>query len=208
MSPQRSRWYHDGLPRRSRDGEYHRRHHKGRSSLTDLVSDLFSISVYDDNPKQQNTNSLMRQSKAHLNRMERSSPHYDIDELDDRYELTMEVPGMDASDLSVELEENDLLRISGTRRRASPNGEQIEMKFDQTFSLEDVDTDNLKVTLSNGLLRISAPKKVTQVTRLTIEQEEPTEDDRLQVNKTVMEKVIRALKEKAEIDDRVAEPVD
>ena len=154
----RDRYHHDRYywPQRSRRAP----------SPFDLMTEVFSTPVY--------TNSLMRQAEAQLERMQRSSPRYDIQEVDNVYELTMEVPGVPAENLSVELDQ-DVLRVSGTRQHAS-QGRFVETKFDQTFTLDNVDTENLKVTLSNGLLTIAAPKKERKVTRLAVEQAEPKEE--------------------------------
>jgi HSP20 family molecular chaperone IbpA len=193
---------------RRRAEQYHNRgHHHHRASPLDFLADILSTPVYDTSSND-NPNSLMRQSEeSRLRRAQQSSPQFDIQELEDSYELTMEVPGMDAKDLSVELEDNDLLRVSGSRQFTSGGGQVVETKFDQTFSLEDVDTEHVKVTLSNGLLKISAPKKVTQVTRLVIQQEQPTEE--LLVKKTVMGKTIHSVKESGNRgDEPVAGEVD
>jgi hypothetical protein len=65
-----------------------RRHTSGM----DLMSDMFSIPIY--------ANTLLRQQQAQLDRMERSSPRYDISETEaGTFELSMEVPGVQAKDV-------------------------------------------------------------------------------------------------------------
>jgi HSP20 family molecular chaperone IbpA len=209
-SHHRSRFRDDGhnYHWRRRAEQYRNRghHHAAASSPFDFMADILSTPVYYTSSNG-NPNSLMRQSEeSRLRRAQQSSPRFDIQELEDAYELTMEVPGMEAKDLSVELEDNDLLRVSGSRRFTSEGGQVVETKFDQSFSLEDVETEHVKVTLSNGLLKISAPKKVTQVTRLIIEQEQPTEE--VHVKKTVMGKKINSVTESGSGGDEPVAEVD
>jgi HSP20 family molecular chaperone IbpA len=128
------------------------------------LTDILSIPIY--------TNSLARQSDAQLEQMQVSAPRYDIQELAEGYELTMEVPGVSADNLMVEVEDESLLRVSGTREHHGAGRVAVETKFDQTFSLDNVDTSEIKVTLSNGILRITAPKKEKVLKRLLIEQNE------------------------------------
>lgn len=92
-------------------------------------------------------------------------------------ELNMDIPGVAAKDLSIELE-NDVLRISGSRKHTNPNGETTtESKFDQSFELDnDVDPEGLEVTLSDGVLRVSAPKREKTVKHLAITAVETEED--------------------------------
>lgn len=138
------------------------RRHNHRSSGIDLLSDIFSVPIY--------MNTLLRQQEAQLDRMERSIPRYDISETEaGSYELTLEIPGVEAKDLSIELQGNHQLRVSGTRRYQQ-HGSTFESTFDQTFTLENVNIDELKVTLSAGILRISAPKQEKATRKLSIEE--------------------------------------
>jgi HSP20 family molecular chaperone IbpA len=75
-----------------------------------------------------------------------------------------------AKDLQVELENESLLRIRGSRPSMSGGLQQAAvMDFDQSFQLdEDVDPASLQVTLYNGILQVSASKKETVVQRLEI----------------------------------------
>jgi HSP20 family molecular chaperone IbpA len=138
-----------------------RRHTSGM----DLMSDMFSIPIY--------ANTLLRQQQAQLDRMERSSPRYDISETEaGTFELSMEVPGVQAKDVSVEIVDDNRLLVSGSRRYQQ-YGNVYESRFDQTFSLDNVNVDELKVTLSAGILRISAPKKEKITRKLAIQEADP-----------------------------------
>ena len=136
-----------------------------QSSGIDLLSDIFSVPIY--------MNSLLRQSEAQFDRMERSTPRYHISETETGTELTMEVPGVSAKDLSIEIQDDNLLRISGARRYQE-HGSDHEYKFEQTFSLDNVNADDIKVTLVSGILRISAPRKEKVMARkIAIEEAVP-----------------------------------
>jgi HSP20 family molecular chaperone IbpA len=133
----------------------------------DLVSDIFSMPVY--------VNSLMRQQQAQLSRQSPShshstTPSYSVSEDPETgmIELTMEIPGVSANDISVELEGNKLLRVKGSRT-FKQHGSPVAYKFDQVFQIDDdVDPERLKVSLSSGILRITAPKKKQGIKRLPV----------------------------------------
>ena len=116
-------------------------------------------------------NSLLRQHNAEMARLSKSAtPRYDVTEDPETgvVELTMEVPGVMPKDLTVELENDSLLRIKGTRK-FKHNGSVMESEFDQTFKVDEgADTERLEVTLSAGILRIKAPKKEKIVKKLEI----------------------------------------
>ena len=67
--------------------------------------------------------------------------------------------------MDAELKDNSVLRIQGSRRGFGPS-----VTFEQSFVLQDVDTDRIMVNLSNGLLKITAPKRAPSVVRLGIQQ--------------------------------------
>ncbi|ACI65213.1 HSP20 [Phaeodactylum tricornutum CCAP 1055/1] len=137
----------------------------------DLVSDMFSIPYFNQDILPSQSNTFLRQMHSQLDRAARSeTPRYDVyqDPETGMIEMTMEVPGIHARDLTVELENKRLLRIKGSRK-SRQNGSLQESTFEQSFQIdENVDPDNLKVTLSAGILRIQAPKKERLVKRLDI----------------------------------------
>jgi len=138
------------FPRRAYN--YHR-----RSPSMDLISDMFSMPVY--------FNSLFQQQEEDHRHLQ-SDLSYHVQELPNGViELTMDVPGIAAADLNVELvEDGTMLRVSGSRRR-----HELVTEFDQLFRLDkDVDADNLSVRLSDGVLRVTAPKKEKVVKKLPI----------------------------------------
>jgi len=166
-----------------RRGHYHP-YHGGRrftrrSDAFDLISDILTIPV----------NSLLRQSVQHHQR----SPKYEIFQEGDMYELSLEVPGVKAEDLTVELliEEDDdvgehyVLKVSGKRLYRSFGGIVQESQFEKSFQLDDddVDVNKLSVSLSNGILTISAPKfrkkkkKVSRRRQLHIHHDDDDDED-------------------------------
>ena len=137
----------------------------------DLISDILTLPV----------NSLLRQSAQHMERVAKSSPRYDIyeDEEGMLYQLTLEVPGVKAQDLSVEFDEDaSVLRVSGTRHYRS-FGTIQESKFERSFQLDpkEVKVDQLSVTLANGILTIQAPKRQAQSRKINIQEEFDDDDD-------------------------------
>jgi HSP20 family molecular chaperone IbpA len=145
-----------------RSYNYHRR-------PMDLMSDMFSIPMY---------NSLFRQQEQ-LSRLKQAlmdeGPTYHVQELSSgEIELTMDVPGVAAKDLTVELlEDGTILRVSGSRRHH--HGSVTE--FAQLFRIDkDVDAESLVVRLSSGVLRISASKKEKVIKKLQIVEDEPKQD--------------------------------
>jgi len=136
----------------------------------DLVSDIFSMPMY-FNDFSSYANSLLRQHNTEMARLTRTStPRYDVTEDPETgvVELTMEVPGVTPKDLTIELENNSLLRIKGSRK-FKHNGSVVESEFDQTFKMDEgADIEQLEVTLSAGILRIKAPKKEKIVRRLEV----------------------------------------
>lgn len=165
-----------------RSYDYHRRN---RPYAFDLVTDMFSLPLY-------STNSLFRQQHDQLARMEQNSaPRYSISHSEDGalVELAMEVPGVPAKDLSVEVENGNILRIKGSRT-IREYGSLTKTEFDQSFQLDqDIDVENIAVSLSSGILTVAAPKKEAAMKRIQfkiMESEDPvqeTSNNELEISK-------------------------
>lgn len=117
-------------------------------------------------------NNLMRQHQhdvGHHRLMEESAslaPPYLVTEDPETgiVELSIELPGVHANDLSVTLEDDRLLRIRGSRKHRN-----YESEFDQSFQLTDgLDPDQLHVTLSAGILRVQARKKEKLIKQIPV----------------------------------------
>jgi HSP20 family protein len=112
----------------------------------------------------------------------RSSPGYEINETDDTYQIAVDVPGVKAGDMSVQLEnDGKVLRISGGRKVVKDNM-TTETKFEKRFTIgKNVDMEKVTANLVDGVLVLSAPKIETKeepVVNITITEgllEEKTE---------------------------------
>jgi HSP20 family protein len=89
----------------------------------------------------------------------RSSPGYEINETDDKYQIAVDVPGVNAKDMSVQLEnDGKLLHISGGRKVVTDNT-TTETKFEKRFTIgSNVDMQKVTANLADGVLVLSAPK--------------------------------------------------
>jgi len=136
----------------------------------DLVSDIFSMPIY--------VNSMMRQQDGRVSDHSvghSMTPPYTVSQDPETgiIELTMEIPGVSVEELSVELEDDKLLRVKGSRT-STQNGSRVETQFDQVFQIdENVDPERLKVTLLAGILRVTAPKREQIIKRLPVQIEDP-----------------------------------
>jgi len=140
----------------------------------DLVSDVFSVPFYSD------MNRLLQQQDAAMSRLMQTpaSPRYSVtqDLETGLVELSMELPGVTSKDLSVELENNKMLHIFGSRVYKS-QGSLVQSDFHQSFQLDDnVDADQLKVTLSAGILKVTVPKVEKTLKKLEIVSGDETEE--------------------------------
>ena len=93
------------------------------------------------------------------------NPAVEVFESEGELNFSIEVPGLDKEDLKIGVE-NDHLTISGEKKVESEEGKQyfrrerLYGKFSRTFRLPDtVDTERIKANLTNGVLRISMPRK-------------------------------------------------
>ena len=90
----------------------------------------------------------------------RPTYRYRIDEEEDKYTLSVELPGVKASDVNVSLEQNGrVLRIHGMRQEK--NGDMAyESKFSKDFVLnKDVYVEGIEAKLYEGVMTVVAPKE-------------------------------------------------
>jgi HSP20 family protein len=102
--------------------------------------------------------------------LRRSSPGYEIHEDDKKFQLSIDVPGVKAEDMKVDLlQDGRLLHLSGGRK-VEKGGSVTETKFDKRFTIdESVDTSKISANLADGVLVVSAPKKeITEEKPITI----------------------------------------
>ena len=88
----------------------------------------------------------------------------DFEELDDKYRVELEVPGVKKDEINLSLK-NDILTISWSRKREEKEEkskrrsyERSEGSFTRSFNVDGADPDKIEATLKDGLLKIVLPK--------------------------------------------------
>ena len=105
------------------------------------------------------------------------SPAVDIFEEKGRFVVRADVPGVNAADIEVNMD-NGILSVSGERRseeRSDVDGvaryERAVGRFLRRFTLpETADADSIKAKSANGILEITIPKQAAvQARRITVD---------------------------------------
>lgn len=99
-------------------------------------------------------------------------PAMDLVERDDHYLLRADLPGLDESDVAIEVE-GDVLTISGERtvedgseRDGTYRVERASGAFKRSLTLpEGVDAEQIAATFDKGVLEVRVPKPVEQTPR-------------------------------------------
>jgi HSP20 family protein len=89
-----------------------------------------------------------------------SSPRYEMNDETDAYQVTLDVPGVKASDIDISFNEEDsVLTVSG-KRDISEGGVIRTVKFSKSFTLDSsvVDKDKISAQINNGVLFVTAAK--------------------------------------------------
>lgn len=102
--------------------------------------------------------------------LERLWAAVDVKETPTSYELSTDVPGLSTDDVKVTLEDDNILKIAGERRREEETQEagfkRIERSygsFERRFKLPaSVEPGEIKASLEHGVLRVAVPKKEQQ----------------------------------------------
>ena len=92
-------------------------------------------------------------------------PSVDITEDKDRYEITVEIPGVKKEDVKVNIHDN-VLTIEGEKKGSTEKkegnnyrSERYFGKFSRSFTLNsEIDADKVKADFDNGVLKIALPK--------------------------------------------------
>ena len=92
-------------------------------------------------------------------------PACDIEEQDDHYRISMDVPGMKKDDIQIEVRDHQLM-ISGARheemRRDDQNLRMVERRFgrfQRAFTLPSgINPEQIEANYENGVLRLAVPK--------------------------------------------------
>jgi len=122
-------------------------------------SPLRSLSLWDE---LNNWDDFLSLSSASLT----SIPSIDITEDEKAYSVRADIPDYEKEDITVNLEDGELT-ISGQKRKDENEEkknyikkERLYSRFEKTIRLnEQIDTDNIKASLKNGVLELNLPKK-------------------------------------------------
>ncbi len=91
------------------------------------------------------------------------TPRAEYYEIENGFMLEVELPGVKKENLEMQVEKN-ILTVKATRER-----KESKFTYERSFRLaEDIDTDNIKVSLENGVLSFTFAKK-PQVTARKLE---------------------------------------
>jgi HSP20 family protein len=112
---------------------------------------------------------IMQRRQALANRLlndfketQLASPRYELIDNDEKFQLSVDVPGVKVDDIDVSLEDGHL-RVAG-QRMTSDDSSRFTSKFSQTFSLDPaVDVERFSASLNDGVLVVMAPKDFKRV---------------------------------------------
>ncbi len=96
-------------------------------------------------------------------------PSVDVSESKKKFTVTAELPGLEAKDVDVSIE-NGVLTIKGEKRREheekDENYHRIERsygRFSRSFKLDGIDEEKIKAKFKNGVLTLTLPKRKESV---------------------------------------------
>ena len=113
-------------------------------------------------------NSILRRQQAWMDRALQqgpwTSPRYEIIDNNEKFQLTIEVPGVKMEDIDVSLEEG-ILTVSGKREAKDDEKHyRYSSQFSQSFSIDpSVEVDKFTANLNNGVLVVGAPKDLKKI---------------------------------------------
>jgi HSP20 family protein len=92
-------------------------------------------------------------------------PALDVRETEDRYELSLDLPGLEANDVSVNFEDG-MLTVSGKREFSSEDKGETWHRIERSFGTfarsvrlpRAADGDKIEATFDRGVLTVSVPK--------------------------------------------------
>lgn len=113
---------------------------------------------------------------AHSN-SEKNAMKCDIYEKGGDYHIEMDVPGFDKKDISINVD-NGYLTITAEKQNEEKDEEKNYIrrersygKYERSFYLGDLETDDIKAEFNNGMLKLTVPKKEVVDTKKKIEIE-------------------------------------
>ncbi len=101
----------------------------------------------------------------------------DIYEKDGNYHIEMDVPGFDKKDIKIEAKKDSIIisaeKSSETKDEDKGKNyihrERSYGKYQRSFYLRDLDSDNINAEFNNGVLKITVPKKDEEEVKKYIE---------------------------------------
>lgn len=101
----------------------------------------------------------------------------DIYEKNGDYHIEMDIPGYEKGDITVE-ENNGYLTITAEKEKEENDEEKNYIrrersygKYQRSFYLGDLDSENIKAEFKDGMLKVTVPKKEEEINKKTIEIE-------------------------------------
>lgn len=101
----------------------------------------------------------------------RVAPSMDVADTKDGVEISVEVPGMSRDDIKIAMD-GDMLTISGEKRSESETKDKnyrvVERsygQFSRSVYLPSIDASKIEATMTDGVLKIKAPKKAQAATK-------------------------------------------
>lgn len=108
---------------------------------------------------------------------EKNAMKCDIYEKGGDYHIEMDVPGFDKKDISINVD-NGYLTITAEKQNEEKDEEKNYIrrersygKYERSFYLGDLETDDIKAEFNNGMLKLTVPKKEVVDTKKKIEIE-------------------------------------
>lgn len=108
---------------------------------------------------------------------EKNAMKCDIYEKGGDYHIEMDVPGFDKKDISITVD-NGYLTITAEKQNEEKDEEKNYIrrersygKYERSFYLGDLETDDIKAEFNNGMLKLTVPKKEVVDTKKKIEIE-------------------------------------
>lgn len=94
------------------------------------------------------------------------SPRVNVAEMDDTYDVTVELPGMSANDFTVEVKENQLW-ISGEKKEESESQGKAYHRYERRYGAfreaiplaQAVDAEHVNAEYKDGVLTVRVPKQ-------------------------------------------------
>ena len=97
-------------------------------------------------------------------------PHLEVQDSDNEYRVTAELPGLEEKDVEV-LFEDGVLVLRGEKRaetedRSRAFSERVYGRFERRLALGDIDQERIQAKFHNGVLTVTAPKSEQSQSRV------------------------------------------